>query len=95
MVTGASDIYALHVEANDGGLEAFEQMTKKRGLLPADTPRARTGNGGLHILFSLSASLEAGLKDGRNKARISFEGRQLVSTLGAREDSSTSNPAAT
>jgi hypothetical protein len=74
MVTGASDVYALDVDAGDGGLEAFEKMTMKHGVLPSDTPRAMTGNGGIHILFSLSASLEAGLKDGTNKTRIAYDG---------------------
>jgi hypothetical protein len=77
MVTGASDIYALDVDASDGGLEAFERMAAEHGSLPGDTPMATTGNGGLHILFSLPASVEAGLKERTNKAHISYKGEAV------------------
>lgn len=54
IVTENSDIYALDIDVKDEGYEALDQMLEEHGGFRDDTPRVITGNGGLHIFFSLS-----------------------------------------
>jgi hypothetical protein len=70
-------IYALDVDMKDGGFEALEQMLEEHGGFLEDTPRLTTGNGGLHILFSLSQSEQAGLRNCCNRARIRYKGQTV------------------
>jgi len=51
-----SGVYALDVDAKNGGLETLEKLIAEHGPLP-DTPRSRTGGGGLHIFFKPSSAL--------------------------------------
>jgi hypothetical protein len=54
MITGsASDVYAVDVDLKDKGAAAFQEMLEENGCLPSDTPKERTGSGGVHLLFSL------------------------------------------
>jgi hypothetical protein len=50
---------------------------KEHGGFLEDTPRLTTGNGGLHILFSLSQSEQAGLRNCGNRARIHYKGEPV------------------
>jgi hypothetical protein len=77
IVTETSDIYALDVDVKDGGFEALERMLKEHGDFLENTPRLNTGNGGLHILFSLSQSEQAGLLNCNNRARIRYKGKAV------------------
>ncbi|GAQ93204.1 hypothetical protein KFL_013580020 [Klebsormidium nitens] len=77
IVTEVSDIYALDVDVKDGGFEALEQMLEEHENFLEDTPRLTTGNGGLHILFSLSQSEQAGLRNCCNRARIRYKGQAV------------------
>ena len=77
IVTEKSDIYALDVDAKDGGHAALEQMLEEHGGFLEDTPRLTTGNGGFHILFSLSQSAEAGLRNCANRTRIRYKGKAV------------------
>jgi hypothetical protein len=77
IVTEKSDIYGLDVDVKDGGFEALERMLDEYDNFPVDTPRLTTGNGGLHILFSLSQSEEAGLLNCSNKTRIRYTGKAV------------------
>ncbi|GAQ92412.1 hypothetical protein KFL_010100016 [Klebsormidium nitens] len=52
-------------------------MLKDHGGFLEDTPRLNTGNGGLHILFSLSQSEQAGLRNCSNRAWIRYEGKAV------------------
>jgi hypothetical protein len=77
IVTEKSDIFALDVDVMDGGFEALERMLDEHDNFPVDTPRLTTGNGGLHILFSLSPSEEAGLLNCSNRTRIRYTGEAV------------------
>ncbi|GAQ88995.1 hypothetical protein KFL_004770030 [Klebsormidium nitens] len=77
IVTEASDIFAVDVDVKDGGFKALERMLEEHGGFVDDTPRVTTGNGGLHILFSLSKSEKAGLRNSRNRARIWYKGERV------------------
>lgn len=78
-----SDIYGMDVDVKDGGFEALEQMLKEHGGFLEDTPRLTIGNGGLHILFSLSQSEQAGLRNCENRARIHYKGEPVgINTRG-------------
>jgi len=48
----ASGFFVLDVDPENGGLETLGQLEAEHGTLPV-TPRARTGSGGFHYLFSL------------------------------------------
>eukprot|EP00243_Klebsormidium_subtile_P007488 TRINITY_DN332_c0_g1_i2.p1 TRINITY_DN332_c0_g1~~TRINITY_DN332_c0_g1_i2.p1 ORF type:complete len:385 (-),score=50.11 TRINITY_DN332_c0_g1_i2:1061-2215(-) len=69
-----SDIYALDVDVKDGGFEALDRMVTENDVFPDDTPHVITGNGGLHLLFSLSKSEDAGLLNSSNRAKIPYSG---------------------
>lgn len=45
-----SGIVVLDVDKDHGGLESLEALENTHGKLP-DTPRSRTGSGGMHIVF--------------------------------------------
>jgi hypothetical protein len=78
VITGSqSDVLVLDVDVKDNGLEAFEKMLTAHGSLPKDTPRERTGNGGLHLFFSLSESSAAGLLNCNNREKLSYGGSQV------------------
>ncbi|GAQ93160.1 hypothetical protein KFL_013310010 [Klebsormidium nitens] len=77
IVTEQSDIYALDVDVKDGGFEALERMVTENDVFLDDTPHVITGNGGLHLLFSLSKSEEAGLLNSSNRARILYSGEAV------------------
>ncbi|GAQ84945.1 hypothetical protein KFL_002130220 [Klebsormidium nitens] len=77
IITEVSDIYALDVDVKDVGFKALEQILKEHGGFLEDTPRLTTGNGGLHILFSLSQSEQAGLRNCCNRARICYKGQAV------------------
>jgi hypothetical protein len=77
IVTEKSDIYALDVDVKVGGFEALERMLEEHGGFLENTPRLNTGNGGLHILFSLSQSEQAGLLNCNNRARIRYKGEAV------------------
>jgi hypothetical protein len=77
IVTETSDIYALDVDVKDGGFKALERMVEEHGEFLENTPRLNTGNGGLHILFSLSHSEQAGLLNCNNRARIRYKGEAV------------------
>jgi hypothetical protein len=42
-----------------------------------NTPCVTTGNGGLHILFSLSKSEKAGLRNSGNRQKIKYKGEKV------------------
>jgi hypothetical protein len=65
------------VDVKDEGFEALERMLKEHGDFLENTPRLNTGNGGLHILFSLSESEQAGLLNYNNRARIRYKGEAV------------------
>jgi hypothetical protein len=76
MITGsASDVYAVDVDLKDDGAAAFQEMLEENGCLPSDTPTERTGSGGMHLLFSLKASLDAGLISGGSRNKLKWRGR--------------------
>jgi hypothetical protein len=77
IVTEASDIYAVDVDVKDGGFEALERMLEEHGGFLEDTPRLTTGNGGMHILFSLSQSAEANLRNCANREKIRYQGEKV------------------
>ncbi|GAQ92370.1 hypothetical protein KFL_009960010, partial [Klebsormidium nitens] len=77
IVTERSDIYAVDVDVKDGGFDALEQMVDEHDNFPEDTPRQTTGNGGMHVLFSLSQSQEAGLLNCSNRSRIRYKGKEV------------------
>ncbi|GAQ91604.1 hypothetical protein KFL_008160040 [Klebsormidium nitens] len=77
IVTEASDILAVDVDVKDGGFQAVERMLEEHGLFLEDTPRLTTGNGGMHVLFSLSQSAEAGLRNCANRKRIRYKGEPV------------------
>jgi hypothetical protein len=76
MITGsASDVYAVDVDLKDNGAAAFQEMLEENGCLPSDTPTERMGSGGMHLLFSLRASLDAGLISGGSRNKLKWRGR--------------------
>ncbi|GAQ79183.1 hypothetical protein KFL_000250590 [Klebsormidium nitens] len=78
IITGSqSDVLVLDIDMKDNGLKAFEEMVTAHGALPKDTPRERTGNGGLHLFSSLSESSAAGLLNCNNREKISCGGCQV------------------
>ena len=52
-------------------------MLEEHGGFPEDTPRLTTGNGGMHVLFSLSQSAEAGLRNCANREKIRYQGERV------------------
>jgi hypothetical protein len=77
IITKESDIYAVDVDVKGGGQAALAQMLKEHGGFPDDTPREITGNGGLHFLFSLSQSAEAGLRSCACRTEIRYNGKKV------------------
>jgi hypothetical protein len=78
MITGsASDVYAVDVDLKDHGMAAFEEMLVENGALPSDTPKERTGSGGVHLLFSLNASMEAGLINGGSRNKLKLKSQRV------------------
>jgi hypothetical protein len=59
-----SDCYVVDIDVSGGGDIAFSEMVEQYDVLPDDTPHERTGNGGVHLFFCLSASMQAGLISG-------------------------------
>ncbi|GAQ92546.1 Bacteriophage/plasmid primase P4-like protein [Klebsormidium nitens] len=77
IITEESDLFAVDVDVKDGGFEALQQMLEEHDNFPEDTPRLTTGNKGMHVLFSLSKSEEAGLRNGSNRTRIRYKGEKV------------------
>lgn len=74
-LTGSrSDLYVLDIDVKDDGMDAFRYLEGRFERVPESVPRVRTGNGGLHLYFSLSASRAAGLRDTKCRSRIRYEG---------------------
>jgi hypothetical protein len=77
IVIGASDIYALDVDTEDSGIEAFEQMLAEHGPLPDDTPSEWSGKRpGRHFFFSLSQSKAAGLRSRAGRTCLTYKGKE-------------------
>lgn len=77
IITEESNLFAVDVDVKDGGFEALQQMLEEHDNFPEDTPRLTTGNKGMHVLFSLSKSEEAGLRNGSNRTRIRYKGEKV------------------
>jgi hypothetical protein len=57
--TTTCDVVAFDADVHDGGMSALAALEREHGSI--DAPRVRTGSGGLHIYFSYTKSLGAGL----------------------------------
>lgn len=77
IVTEESDIYALDIDVKDGGFKELERMLEEHGGFLEDTPRLTSGNGGMHVLFSLLQSEQAGLRNCANRERIRYHGDRV------------------
>jgi hypothetical protein len=85
MITGsASDVYAVDVDLKDNGAAAFQEMLEENGCLPSDTPTEQTGSGGMHLLFLLKESLDAGLISGGSRNKLKWRGQGDRGTEGQR-----------
>jgi hypothetical protein len=67
-----SDCYVVDIDMSGGGDIAFKEMVEEFDGLPDDTPCEQTGNGGLHLFFSLAASMQAGLISGGNRQGLTW-----------------------
>lgn len=73
-----SDLYVIDVDVNDDGMDAWAYLEGTRfEPVPPDTPRTRTGSGGMHLFFSLSQSVASGLLDPSCKTRIRYDGEAM------------------
>jgi hypothetical protein len=86
MITGsASDVYAVDVDLKDNGAVTFQEMLEENGCLPSDTPTERSGSGGMHLFFSLKASLDAGLISGGSRNKLKWRGRGYTRSEGPKK----------
>ena len=61
---GRSGLLVLDVDPRDGGPESLAELEREGGSLP-ETSRARTGGGGMHVLFRYPAGEEVRSSAGR------------------------------
>lgn len=52
-----SGFFVIDIDAGHGGMESLQEIESKYGALPA-TPRAKTGGGGVHILFKYPSGVD-------------------------------------
>ncbi len=71
-----SGLVVLDVDPDHGGSDSLSKLTEIHGLLP-ESPRVRTGGGGLHFYFALPAGLQL-----RNTAGTLGDGLDVRATGG-------------
>ncbi|GAQ92763.1 hypothetical protein KFL_011260030 [Klebsormidium nitens] len=64
--TSNCDVLGLDIDRHDSGLATWEALQRAHGL--AEAPSVQTGSGGLHLYYSRSKSIEAGLSSGLVKS---------------------------
>jgi hypothetical protein len=59
--TNTCDLLGLDIDVHDEGMVAWEALQRAHG--PVEAPSVRTGSGGMHLYYSHSKSVRAGLFD--------------------------------